>query len=93
MMTPFWLRFKHYVDDHIEPYQIRYGLAAPRVNDKKKMVRERSKILLDDLTADLFFDRLPPEKTKAALLISQQKSNLPKLLKQANNKFSLLEDK
>ena len=57
MMTPFWLRPKHYVDDPYEPYHTRFGIDSPRVNDKRQLVRERPRILLDDLTADRYFDR------------------------------------
>ncbi|KAI6177161.1 putative 39S ribosomal protein L35, mitochondrial [Aphelenchoides bicaudatus] len=58
MMTPFWLRHKHYVDDPYEPYQVRHGIDSPRVDYKGRLVRERKKILLDDLTSDkYFFDR------------------------------------
>lgn len=58
MMTPFWLRRKHYVDDPYEPYQTRHGIDSPRVDYKGRFVRERRKILLDDLTSDkYFFDR------------------------------------
>src|SRR5690349_11787309 len=71
MMTPYWLRAKHYVNDPFEPFHTRYGINSPRVDAKKRLVRERSKILLDDLTADRFFDRISPEKTKASLLIQE----------------------
>ncbi|KAI6240907.1 39S ribosomal protein L35, mitochondrial [Aphelenchoides fujianensis] len=58
MMTPFWLRRKHYVDDPYEPYQTRHGINSPRVDYKGRLVRERAKVLLDDLTSDKhFFDR------------------------------------
>ncbi|KAI1721163.1 putative 39S ribosomal protein L35, mitochondrial precursor-like [Ditylenchus destructor] len=58
MMSPFWLRRKHYVDDILEPYHTRHGINSPRVDDKKRFVRERPKVLLDDSTADkYFFDR------------------------------------
>jgi large subunit ribosomal protein L35 len=58
MMTPFWLRRKHYVDDPYESYQVRHGIDSPRVDYKGRLVRERRKILLDDLTSDkYFFDR------------------------------------
>jgi large subunit ribosomal protein L35 len=58
MMTPFWLRKRHYVDDPYEPYHTRTGIDSPRVDYKGRFVRERRKILLDDLTSDkYFFDR------------------------------------
>lgn len=58
MMSPFWLRPKHYVDDPYEPYNTRHGIDSPRVDYKGRFVRERKKILLDDLTSDkYFFDR------------------------------------
>uniref|UniRef100_A0A915NNN9 V-SNARE coiled-coil homology domain-containing protein n=1 Tax=Meloidogyne floridensis TaxID=298350 RepID=A0A915NNN9_9BILA len=81
MMTPFWLRQRHYVNDDLEPFHTRYGITGPRVNCKKKLTRERPKILLDDLTSDRFFDRLPASMTKSRLAIDSQKSDLPKLLK------------
>lgn len=55
MMTPFWLRKPHYVDDPYEAYHVRHGLSSPRVDDKKRFVRERRKILLEDSIADPFF--------------------------------------
>ena len=85
-MTPFWFRQRHYVNDEFEPFHTRYGITAPRVNCKRKFVRERPKILLDDLTSDRFFDRLPASMTKSKLLIEQQKSDLPKLLRDATRK-------
>ena len=58
MMTPFWTRRKHYVDDPYEPYHTRHGIKTPRVDHMGRLTRERPKILLDDLTADKhFFDR------------------------------------
>lgn len=58
MMSPFWLRPKHYVNDPYEPYQVRHDIDSPRVDYQGRFVRERKKILLDDLTADkYFFDR------------------------------------
>jgi hypothetical protein len=71
------------VNDPYEKYHTRYGVTSPRVDEKKRFVREQPKILLDDLTADRFFDRISPEKTKAELLIEQKKSDIPKLLKEA----------
>uniref|UniRef100_A0A915DQM8 Large ribosomal subunit protein bL35m n=1 Tax=Ditylenchus dipsaci TaxID=166011 RepID=A0A915DQM8_9BILA len=56
MMTPFWLRKKYYVDDPYEPFNVRHGMDSPRVNDKKELVRERRKVLMDDTTADKFFN-------------------------------------
>jgi hypothetical protein len=56
MMTPFWLRKKYYVDDPYEPYNVRHGINLPRVDDNKQLVRERRKILMDDTTADKFFN-------------------------------------
>jgi hypothetical protein len=93
MMTPFWLRHRHYVNDEFEPFHTRYGITAPRVNCKRKFVRERPKILLDDLTSDRFFDRLPALETKSRLLIDQVKSDVPKLLRVATRKsLKLLTD-
>ena len=86
MMTPFWLRQRHYVNDDLEPFHIRYGITGPRVNCKKKLTRERPKILLDDLTSDRFFDRLPASMTKSRLAIDSQKSDLPKLLRDVTRK-------
>ncbi|KAI6235380.1 39S ribosomal protein L35, mitochondrial [Aphelenchoides besseyi] len=58
LMTPFWLRRKHYVDDPYEPYHVRRGITSPRVDYKGRLVRERPKVLLDDTTSDKhFFDR------------------------------------
>ena len=58
MMTPYWLRRKHYVDDPYEPYHVRHGINSPRVDETGKLLRERPKVLLDDLTADQhFFER------------------------------------
>lgn len=92
MMTPFWLRPKHYIDDPLEPYHTRYGLDSPRVDYSKKFVRERPKILLDDLTADRFFDRLPASETKTELLLQSQQSDLPKQLRKAMPKARLPEE-
>ena len=92
-MTPYWLRAKHYVNDPFEPFHTRYGINSPRVDAKKRLVRERPKILLDDLTADRFFDRIAPEKAKASLLIQESKSELPKVLKKANKQMLLLLNK
>ncbi|CAK5060883.1 unnamed protein product [Meloidogyne enterolobii] len=86
MMTPFWLRQRHYVNDDLEPFHTRYGITGPRVNCKKKLTRERPKILLDDLTSDRFFDRLPASMTKSKLAIDAQKSDLPKLLRDVTRK-------
>lgn len=57
MMTPFWLRPKHYVDDPYEGYHTRSDINSPRVDDSKRFIRERSKILLDDITADRYWQR------------------------------------
>lgn len=51
MMTPFWLRRKHYPDDPYEPYNVRHGIDSPRVDYKGRFVRERPKILLEDSVA------------------------------------------
>ncbi|KAH7702378.1 putative 39S ribosomal protein L35 [Aphelenchoides avenae] len=56
MMTPFWLRPKHYVDNPYEPYNVRHGINSPRVDYKGRYVRERPKILLEDSTAQKYFD-------------------------------------
>lgn len=55
IMSPFWLRPKHYVDDPYEPYNVRHDLNLPRMNYKKEFARERKKILLDDTTANKYF--------------------------------------
>ncbi|KAI3409752.1 hypothetical protein GPALN_006131 [Globodera pallida] len=91
MITPFWLRPKHYVDDPLEPYHTRYGLTSPRVNDQKQFVRERSTILLDDLTSTRFFDRIPADQTKSGLLLQEHNSSLPKLLRKTMPKKILPE--
>jgi hypothetical protein len=57
MMTPFWLRQRHYPDDPLAPYHTRFGIKSPRVDDNKRFFRERKKVLMDDLTADRYFDR------------------------------------
>lgn len=54
LVTPFWLRRKHYVDDPYEPYHTRHGITSPRVDYKGRLVRERPKVLLDDLTSDKY---------------------------------------
>lgn len=55
IMTPFWLRPKHYVDDPYEPYHARHGLNQPRMNFNKEFAQERKKILLDDTTSNMYF--------------------------------------
>ncbi|KAJ1356854.1 mitochondrial 54S ribosomal protein YmL35 [Parelaphostrongylus tenuis] len=55
MMTPFWLRPHHYPNDPYAPYHVRHGVDSPRVDDKGRLLRERKKILLDDITADRYF--------------------------------------
>ncbi|KAI6215118.1 Synaptobrevin-like protein YKT6 [Aphelenchoides besseyi] len=37
LMTPFWLRRKHYVDDPYEPYHVRRGITSPRVDYKGRL--------------------------------------------------------
>ncbi|KAL3116060.1 hypothetical protein niasHT_007360 [Heterodera trifolii] len=92
LMTPFWLRPKHYVGDPMEPYHARYGITSPRVDDQKRLVRERPKLLLDDLTSDRFFDRISPAQSKSELLLQGQSSILPKLLQKAMPKKLLTEN-
>ena len=55
MMTPFWLRRKHYPNDPYEPYHARYGIDSPRVDYKGRFVRERPKVLVEDSTARRHF--------------------------------------
>ncbi|VDL79792.1 unnamed protein product, partial [Nippostrongylus brasiliensis] len=43
MMTPFWLRRRHYPNDPYAAYHVRHGIDSPRVDDKGKLVREREK--------------------------------------------------
>lgn len=56
LVTPFWLRRRHYVDDPYEPYHTRHGINSPRVDDNKRFVRERKKILLEDTISDMFLN-------------------------------------
>uniref|UniRef100_A0A914BYT3 Uncharacterized protein n=1 Tax=Acrobeloides nanus TaxID=290746 RepID=A0A914BYT3_9BILA len=42
--------------DPYELYHVRNGINSPRVDDKGHLVRERPKILMDDLTAGKHFD-------------------------------------
>ncbi|CAB3402549.1 unnamed protein product [Caenorhabditis bovis] len=55
LVTPYWLRPKHYPNDPYEAYHVRHGISSPRVNDKGNFVRERRKVLLDDSTASRYF--------------------------------------
>ncbi|CAI4229981.1 unnamed protein product [Auanema sp. JU1783] len=55
MMTPFWLRPKHYPNDPYKSYHVRHGISSPRVDDKGNFLRERKKVLLDDTTSDKYF--------------------------------------
>ncbi|CAJ0578292.1 unnamed protein product, partial [Mesorhabditis spiculigera] len=55
MMTPFWLRRKHYPDDPYKAYHVRHDVKSPRVDDKGKFLRERPKVLLEDSVADVYF--------------------------------------
>ncbi|PAV85114.1 hypothetical protein WR25_04530 [Diploscapter pachys] len=54
MMTPFWLRRRHYAHDPYEAYHNRHGIKSPRVNQQGEFVRERPKVLLDDITSDMY---------------------------------------
>lgn len=56
LVTPFWLRRRHYPEDPYESYHVRHGINSPRVDEKGHLVRERPKILMDDLTAGKYFD-------------------------------------
>uniref|UniRef100_A0AC34FL36 Large ribosomal subunit protein bL35m n=1 Tax=Panagrolaimus sp. ES5 TaxID=591445 RepID=A0AC34FL36_9BILA len=58
LMTPYWLRRKHYPNDPYEPYHNRHGLTSPRVDYKGRFVRERNKVLIDDTTAMKHFSDL-----------------------------------
>ncbi|CAD5215352.1 unnamed protein product [Bursaphelenchus okinawaensis] len=51
MMSPFWLRKVHYPNDPFRAYHVRHGLNTPRVDHKKRFIRERTKVLLDDTTS------------------------------------------
>ncbi|KJH44720.1 hypothetical protein DICVIV_09244 [Dictyocaulus viviparus] len=55
MMTPFWLRSHHYPNDPYAPYHLRHGINSPRVDEKGNLLRERRKILIDDITSDKHF--------------------------------------
>jgi len=55
LMTPFWLRRKHYPNDPYEPYHVRHGIDSPRVDHKGRFVRERPKVLVEDSIARKYF--------------------------------------
>ncbi|CAI5446004.1 unnamed protein product [Caenorhabditis angaria] len=56
LVTPFWLRPKHYPNDPYQAYNVRHGIDSPRVDDKGRFVRERRKVLLDDSTSSRYFN-------------------------------------
>uniref|UniRef100_A0A914P592 Large ribosomal subunit protein bL35m n=1 Tax=Panagrolaimus davidi TaxID=227884 RepID=A0A914P592_9BILA len=58
LVTPFWLRRKHYPNDPYQPYHARHGLTSPRVDYKGRFVRERKKVLIDDTTSMKHFSDL-----------------------------------
>ncbi|RCN29665.1 hypothetical protein ANCCAN_24573 [Ancylostoma caninum] len=55
MMTPFWLRRHHYPNDPYAAYHVRHDINSPRVDDKGRLLREREKVLIDDITSNQYF--------------------------------------
>ncbi|CAA86518.2 Large ribosomal subunit protein bL35m [Caenorhabditis elegans] len=55
LMTPYWLRPKHYPNDPYSAYNVRHNVTSPRVDDRGNFVRERKKVLMDDSTSKRFF--------------------------------------
>uniref|UniRef100_A0A914X9Z8 Large ribosomal subunit protein bL35m n=1 Tax=Plectus sambesii TaxID=2011161 RepID=A0A914X9Z8_9BILA len=58
MMTPYWLRQRHYADDPYANYHVRHGIKSPRVDYKGELTRERPKVLIEDSVSEQhFYDR------------------------------------
>ncbi|CAJ0954835.1 unnamed protein product, partial [Mesorhabditis belari] len=55
LMTPYWLKRRHYPDDPYKTYHVRHDLRSPRVDEKGNLLRERRKVLLEDSVADKYF--------------------------------------
>uniref|UniRef100_A0A0N5BWX2 39S ribosomal protein L35, mitochondrial n=1 Tax=Strongyloides papillosus TaxID=174720 RepID=A0A0N5BWX2_STREA len=55
MMTPFWLKKRFYINDPYKAYHIRHNIDSPRVDNRGQLIRERNKILMDDITSLKYF--------------------------------------